>query len=195
MLATIGGQAYRIRDMIGDVMLFARPPEPRPERLDLRAACEEVVARFIPDAAETESALVLEPGPEVPVHADPVQLRVVISALVRNALEAVGNQGRIIVSAAVASEAEHRWGVLRVVDNGKGLSEADREHLFDPFYSGRQAGRGLGFGLPKAWRIVEMHGGRIEVDSPEGGGVTFTVHWPGEAASVQAAEAPFRRDE
>lgn len=189
MLATIGGQAYRIRDMIGDVMLFARPPEPRPERLDLRVACEEVVARFTPDAAEAESALVLEPGLEVSIHADAVQVRVVISALVRNALEAVGKQGRIVVSATVSNEAEGAEGVLRVSDNGKGFSEADREHLFDPFYSGRQAGRGLGFGLPKAWRIVDMHGGRIEVDSPPAGGVTFTVYWPSEATSLKASGA------
>ncbi len=43
-------------------------------------------------------------------------------------------------------------------DSGPGISPEHREHLFDPFFSGRQAGRGLGFGLSKAWRIIQMHG-------------------------------------
>jgi hypothetical protein len=69
---------------------------------------------------------------------------------------------------------------LAVVDNGPGLTDLEREHLFDPFFSGRQAGRGLGFGLPKAWRIITLHGGRIEFEASAMGGAKFIVHWPAE---------------
>ena len=58
------------------------------------------------------------------------------------------------------------------------MSDIDREHLFDPFYSGRQAGRGLGFGLSKCWRIVDGHGGRIEVPLAQPGETVFAVFWP-----------------
>ena len=68
--------------------------------------------------------------------------------------------------------------VVTVTDNGRGLSETDRAHLFDPFYSGRDAGRGLGFGLCKCWRIVTNHGGWIDVDAAPGVGTTFRVFWP-----------------
>jgi len=68
--------------------------------------------------------------------------------------------------------------IVSVTDNGPGLSDKDRVHLFDPYYSGREAGRGLGFGLCKCWRIVSGHGGRIEVDSVSGGGTTFRVFLP-----------------
>ena len=61
---------------------------------------------------------------------------------------------------------------------GPGFSEEERQHLFDPFYSGREAGRGLGFGLSKCWRIVRNHGGRIDVQSDPGRGATFEITLP-----------------
>ena len=67
---------------------------------------------------------------------------------------------------------------IRIRDDGPGIKLEERRHLFDPFYSARQAGRGLGLGLSKAWRIVANHGGRIEVDSQPGSGSTFTVVLP-----------------
>jgi hypothetical protein len=65
-----------------------------------------------------------------------------------------------------------------VADNGPGIGPDVRRHLFDPFYSGREAGRGLGFGLPKCWRIARSHGGRIDVESTPGRGATFVVTLP-----------------
>ncbi|MFN0050648.1 MAG: two-component system sensor histidine kinase NtrB [Planctomycetales bacterium] len=182
-LLTIGGQAYRIRDMIGDVMLFARPPKPQPERQDLGAVCREVLDKFAAEAVAASCRLELDAPLPVPVLVDPVQLRVAISALVRNSLEAVGTSGEICLRTERAHAPQGQWGILHVRDNGVGLSESDRKHLFDPFYSGRQAGRGLGFGLPKTWRIVTLHGGRIEVDAPSSGGVAFTIYWPTDDAN------------
>ena len=54
---------------------------------------------------------------------------------------------------------------ISVRDDGPGITPEQRRHIFDPFYSARQAGRGLGLGLSKAWRIVAQHGGRIEVEA------------------------------
>jgi signal transduction histidine kinase len=186
-LATIGGQAYRIRDMIGDVMLFARPPRPVPGPLDLAAVCREVAEKFAADVAARGGQLEVCAPAQTAIFADPVQLRVVLGALLRNSVEAIGDGGRIVLSAAAVEESARPWARLRIVDNGRGLPDADREHLFDPFYSGRQAGRGLGFGLPKAWRIITLHGGRIEVESPadEGAGAAFTIHWPAAAPSPE----------
>jgi signal transduction histidine kinase len=65
-----------------------------------------------------------------------------------------------------------------VTDDGPGIEPHVREHLFDPFYSGREAGRGLGFGLPKCWRIAELHGGKVEVRSESGQGTTFRLVLP-----------------
>ena len=62
-----------------------------------------------------------------------------------------------------------------VRDTGPGIPAHVRPHIFDPFFSGREAGRGLGLGLSKAWRIVTSHGGTLSVESPETGGAVFTI--------------------
>jgi signal transduction histidine kinase len=67
---------------------------------------------------------------------------------------------------------------LTVSDTGPGIPSEVRPQIFDPFFSGREAGRGLGLGLSKAWRIVESHGGTLSVVSPATGGATFTIALP-----------------
>ena len=114
----------------------------------------------------------------------------VISSLLNNSIESISHDGTIrIQSEMVEGALDGRCGKLEITDNGTGLDAKDREFLFDPFYSGRQAGRGLGFGLPKCWRIVDQHNGRIEFDSRPGGPTTFTVLWPATETSGR------RRDE
>jgi signal transduction histidine kinase len=178
LLATIGGQALRVRDMIGDVMLFARPPAPRPESLDLSAVAREVVDRLQDQFAAAHIKVRLDVSATVQVWADPTQLRVVISELLRNAIEAQPDGGRIEIACRPTGEVSPGFSMLRIADLGPGLDAKSREHLFDPFFSGRQAGRGLGFGLSKAWRIVTLHGGRIEAFEPHAGGVQMDVYWP-----------------
>jgi len=183
-LATIGAQAYRIRDMIGDVMLFARPPVPHPSGVDLPAVLREISERFADDLQRLSPQFQIEAGAQIPIYADPVQLRVVVSSLLRNSIQALAGSGTIVIRAWAGVENDRPLAMFSISDTGPGLSAGDREHLFDPFYSGRQAGRGLGFGLSKAWRIVTLHGGTIEAASPEAGGVTLTVGWPASAPAA-----------
>jgi signal transduction histidine kinase len=130
------------------------------------------------EVAGVRIELPTEADSPVPIWADPVQLRVVISNLLRNSLEAVTDGGQIVIRCETAASDGIECAKLIVSDNGSGLSVQDREHLFDPFYSGRQAGRGLGFGLCKCWRIVTLHSGQIDVSSAPGEQTTFTVVWP-----------------
>jgi signal transduction histidine kinase len=192
-LETIGGQAYRIRDMIGDAMSFARPPEPRREYLAAAAAIREVTEQFQRSPLANDVSIEMKIDENVELDADPEQFRVVISCLLKNSLEAVERcgGGQIRVSLQPASNAAtqdstndsesvrgDQWVQLTVSDNGPGLSDVEREHMFDPFFSGRQAGRGLGFGLSRCWRIVRMHGGQIEAHCPESSGLEIRIHWP-----------------
>jgi signal transduction histidine kinase len=68
--------------------------------------------------------------------------------------------------------------LVSVSDTGPGIPPEVRPHIFDPFFSGREAGRGLGLGLSKAWRIAELHGGTIEVESAAERGAKFSIHLP-----------------
>ncbi len=177
-LATIGAQAYRIRDMIGDVMLFARPPQPRPQVLDLAVVVRELAAKVADEARVAAVQIQVHADAETPILADPVQLRIVISSLLRNSFEALGQGGTVAIAARAIEESGRRLALFSIADDGPGLSETERAHLFDPFFSGRQAGRGLGFGLSKVWRIVTLHDGQIDVDLPSAGGVAFTIRLP-----------------
>ncbi len=162
-LLTIGGQALRIRDMIGDTMLFARPPEPKPEHLDLQTAMPEILK---PLGGELKTANFSCDVPQpVAIFADRVQLAVVITELLRNSLEWQDNGGTIRLSATTIDSPQGPMAQIVIEDDGESFTEQDQPHLFDPFYCGRQAGRGLGFGLPKCWRIVTNHHGQIGIAS------------------------------
>jgi len=177
-LATIGAQAYRIRDMIGDIMLFARPPQPRREQLDLTAVMNDVISQFRAEALSARIEVLVDAAGPVPVFADRTHVQIVVSGLLRNSFEALPAGGTVNVQACSIGTPKPEWGLLSIQDDGPGLSVESREHLFDPFFSGRQAGRGLGFGLSKVWRIVTLHGGRIDVETPATGGVSFAIRWP-----------------
>lgn len=174
-LALISAQAMRVYEMIADMRLFARPPRPEPRSFDLQELLGRLVAEFAEQAAQ-QAIRFVRAGLSEPllIEADPVQLHVALSAICRNALEAIGAEGHVeLYLGADASTIQ-----IRVSDDGPGISAEERRHLFDPFYSARQAGRGLGLGLSKAWRIVQNHAGRIDVESEPGHGARFTITLP-----------------
>ncbi|MBL8825501.1 MAG: HAMP domain-containing histidine kinase [Planctomycetaceae bacterium] len=178
-LAIIAAQAMRIHEMIADLMLFARPPEPQRAEHDLTALVRRAISELNPRAELQATTVELSPKSQ-PVSAavDATQTTVAVRAIVDNALEALGHAGRIELSVTSLTKGRVPCGQIVVHDDGPGISEAVRRHLFDPFFSGRQAGRGLGNGLAKAWRIVNLHGGTITVDSVVGRGSTFTITLP-----------------
>lgn len=177
-LVTIGAQALRIRDMIGDLMLFARPPIPAPVRLDLQLVASEVVGRFQDEARTRQCRLILTPGGPLPVRADPAHIRTLFSALLRNGIEAAAGGGQVVLEGSQFMHEGRPSARFVWTDTGPGLKPQELEHLFDPFFSGRQAGRGLGFGLAKAWRIATLHDAELRVASPAGHGAVFSLIWP-----------------
>lgn len=174
-LAVISAQVKRAHEMIADIRLFARPSEPEPRWFDLVSLVDQVLADLEAEAAQRAIALerVCGPGP-LELQADPAQMYVAIHAVCRNAIEAIGRQGRVEVSVHCRGQT----AVVQVADSGPGIGPTERRHLFDPFFSARQAGRGLGFGLSKCWRIVTDHGGQIRVESRPGQGATFQIELP-----------------
>jgi signal transduction histidine kinase len=184
MLQSIGAQAYRIRDMIGDVMLFGRPPKPELQEVNLSKTVAQVISQLADTLTQSGCQVISDIPENMMLHADPAQLSIVISELLRNSQQAVQpNGGAILISATETGE----WTQFEVEDRGRGFSEAERIHAFDPFFSGRQAGRGLGFGLPKCWQIIRQHGGRIEIESPEEGPTIVKCYWPtGDQVGISA---------
>ena len=127
----------------------------------------------------------------------PDGLRHLAEILLRNALQATPPGGRLHVRSS-QKDGELVWSFS---DNGKGVGPDAADHLFDPFFCGRQAGRGLGLGLPRAAKIVEQAGGKLRWSSTPGHETLFQVHLPltsppgpdVEARATVASEAPAPR--
>lgn len=175
MLMSIGAQAYRIRDMIGDTMLFGRPPCPELKDVDLAEIIDRVLAKYADELANDRCAVRVHVAEPLVLRADSTQLAIMFGELLRNSQQALLPDGGEIQISAV-SQSEN--AIIEVVDGGKGFTESERQHAFDPFFSGRQAGRGLGFGLSKCWRIIDQHAGRIEIESAPTGPTTVRICWP-----------------
>jgi signal transduction histidine kinase len=175
-LAAIVTQAQRAHEMIADLMLFAKPPKLQPSEIELVAWLRKITADQQAAALAAGISWQLNlPDEACPLMADSTALANAVRAVITNAIEAQGQGGALVVSLQNKEPTEYR---LSIRDTGPGMDAATRERIFDPFYSGREAGRGLGFGLCKAWRIMDLHGGRIDVESTLTQGSTFTLHLP-----------------
>jgi signal transduction histidine kinase len=186
-LAAINAQAFRAHEMIADMMLFARPPAPRLARVALNDVAQQVLGSLATAAAEQATTLIYHAPPEpLHVNADATQMAVALRALLVNGLEALGEGGEVTLTLREKSAIDPpvdltgtRRGVeLVVTDNGPGIPDEIRPRLFDPYFSGREAGRGIGFGLCKSWRIVSGHGGSLSVANNPTGGASFTIWLP-----------------
>jgi signal transduction histidine kinase len=189
-LVAIHRQAMRAHEMIADLMLFARPPQLEVAEFDLVRAVETVVDELSELAAERGTELrVQATKPSLEINGDETQLSVAVAAVVKNSIEAVASNGHVEVAVRRSAQDSEAGAEVVVRDDGPGISAELRRHLFDPFFSGREAGRGLGFGLSKCWRIVTQHGGSVVVNSVGGAGAEFTIWLPilGPASSAKTS--------
>jgi len=162
-------------DLGGDKVEFAP--------VDLNNVVEQVVTAHQPRAELARLELVFEPGPALPpVRAERNQLSQVVTNLVGNAINYTDN-GRVQVVTYLAPD--RRQACLEVKDTGMGIEPEDMPHLYERFYRGQRIGSsnipGTGLGLAIVKEIVNLHGGRIEVESRMDEGTSFRVWLPIEA--------------
>lgn len=177
-LAKINEQAFRAHEMIADMMLFAHPPKPDFTEVDPVQLVQTVVEEMQESAAEQQTVIQFLPQPVAGVQVDKTQLAVAVKALLRNSLESLQNAGTVEIEVQQLDVESRQILMITVADDGPGISPESIRHIFDPFYSGREAGRGLGFGLSKAWRIAELHGGEISAESTCHAGARFCLRIP-----------------
>ena len=108
------------------------------------------------------------------VSCKPGQLNQVFMNLLTNGVEAIVKKGKIIIRTRLEGE----WVVIQFIDNGRGIPSQDLNHIFDPGFTTKGVGVGTGLGLSICYRIVEDHGGSIDVHSEEGKGATFAIRLP-----------------
>jgi len=140
--------------------------------------------------------LELQVAPDTPVSTiDPVEFRQLVMSLVTNAWEAMSEPGgtihistRLLAGPEAAPPLDEDWAILEVRDDGAGMEAATLERIFDPFFSTKFTGRGLG--LPAALGIVRAMGGEISATSQPGRGTTVTVRLPASVSPARAAGLP-----
>ena len=175
---SILSQVKLLRQISSEFSAFASSPTVRVADVDLGELVTEMVAPYLaglPDRIEMS----LDVEPRLPrVRVDRTLLGRSITNLIENALHAMPNGGRIDVTVRAAAAGV----VLAVADTGVGMDQEALERAFEPYFSTKATGTGLG--LPIARRNVELNGGRIAVDSARGRGTTVTVTLPAIAASA-----------
>jgi two-component system, NtrC family, sensor histidine kinase PilS len=165
----------RVNALISNLLDYARPRTEDRQRLDLGEMVAEIAKIFEQERRAKEVRLQLHAPASVWVEAASGQMQQVLWNLLRNAAEAMPEGGTIYLSTAQRN-ATPPEAILMVRDTGIGIAREDLDHIFEPFFS-RKAG-GTGLGLATTSRIVEDHKGTIDVLSQPGKGTTFTVRLP-----------------
>lgn len=161
---------------VNDILLFARQGCYQPGDQDLAELLKEALRGIEHLAQARQVPLELQP-PERPstVWADRIQLLRALGNLLSNAIEA-SQPGQQVTLLAVPAAQRPGQVEIRVQDQGPGIPAADRRRIFDPFYTTKSTGTGLG--LPMVQRIVENHGGTLELQDAPGGGACFRLTLP-----------------
>jgi signal transduction histidine kinase len=174
----------RITSIVADVAGLAEQSSAIREAVDVQDVLDRALRVALP---REERGIVVDrrrhPVPRVMAIAS--QLEQVFVNLVRNAVHAVAEAGRITVEAERAGQ----WVRVRVEDDGPGIAPEVRGRIFDPFFTTKPVGEGTGLGLAISYHIVENHGGQIRVESTPGQGASFIVELPAvDELSTQATD-------
>jgi len=183
----IAGQ--RASELANQMLSYAGRASYELKPVDLAALLQEMLALLaasIPRTIRIDMKVLTE---GTIIDADATQLRQVIMNLVTNAAQAIGDAPGLLCLVIDEAQLEGRNAVmLRVSDDGCGMSPEVRARLFDPFYSTKKAGRGLG--LAAVLGIVRGHGGEVEVETQAEQGTTFRIRLPRSAATVLREHTP-----
>jgi two-component system sensor kinase FixL len=160
-----------LNDLMKDLLLFARPPQPRLAAVDPMSVLGTVIGLVRQDPGARDIAIEVT-GTSPPVSADAELLKLILQNLFLNAVHALQGKGRIDVAVAAANH----FCTMAIVDNGPGIALEVRAKLFTPFFTTKS--RGTGLGLSTARRFLEAQRGSIAIDCPPAGGTTVTLQLP-----------------
>ncbi len=166
-------EATRLDAMVRDLLDVVRPLEPRPRPLHLGELARRTLELFRERRQLGTVRVTLDEAPELPIlQADETLLQLALENLVRNAVQASPPGGLVHVAVERVPEGVR----LTVEDEGAGVSPADSQRVFEPFFTTRTTGTGLGLAVVR--RVVLAHGGTVSVGQRPGGGARFELRLP-----------------
>jgi len=199
-LELVVGEATRCRNIVRGLLNFARESHVSKAPTDIEALIAELISVISPQAREAGIELRTEIPPDLPkAVVDSDQIRQMLINLVQNAMDAVKQDGEVLVR--TRHDAANEAIEIAVADNGCGIPKEVQDKLFTPFFTTKEPGHGTGLGLAMVYGAVKIHAGDITVDSEPGRGSTFTVSLPLEpdrqeqqAGNAAMTEEPEKED-
>jgi len=167
-------EARKLEIVVDDIQQYCNLPEMNPSKGEISVVVGEAVSQMMPAGLERKVTVRFHDSlpPQQPVTFDPFLVRLAVVHLVKNAIDFSPEGGLVDVSLYLGDEET----VLEVKDSGSGIADQDLKYIFDPFFSTRARGSGMGLAIVE--RIVREHMARIEVDSKLGKGTTIRLVIP-----------------
>ncbi len=191
-LRLTSGEVKRITDLITELLSFAKSPTPSMASVDLNELIDGVARLIDPQVRKGQISVRKELAPDLPrVRADRDQLRQVFLNLLLNAVQAIERNGEIRIVTRRVAQGPREQCQVEIADTGRGIPEELLDDIFNPFFTTKQ--QGVGLGLAIAHQIVTEHGGFITVQSQVGRGTAFTIHLPAEETASAQREPAARR--
>jgi signal transduction histidine kinase/putative methionine-R-sulfoxide reductase with GAF domain len=173
-LKVIEEEILRINEIVDQFLRFARPASPLFEKMDLLPIFEEILQLLRPQMERGKITVKKEFEPLPLITVDKEQIKQVILNLLMNAIQAMPAGGELSIKGRFSKDGY--WVELTIQDSGLGIPPEDMDKLFNPFFSTKEGGMGLGLSI--AHRIIDQHHGKIEVESHPGNGTLFTISLP-----------------
>jgi len=171
MMKEIVARIDALDGMMKDLLVFARPPEPKPASIDL-VPLLRLTAGLLKSDSEAKGVAIEVAGHAPLAAADPDMMKMVFQNLLINSAHAMQGRGTIKIGVSLAGSMSR----VSISDDGPGIPRDIRDKIFVPFFTTKS--RGTGLGLPTAKRFVEANHGRISIESPASGGTTVVVDLP-----------------
>lgn len=160
-----------LNNILKNMLFFARPHKPSMHALQIQTVIDESLRIFDPFMKERRVTVEIK-AESCTIFGDSELLKQVMINIISNAIQAMPDGGNIVI----ASRRESSFAIIDIQDEGDGITRSDLEKIFNPFFSRKDTGTGLG--LTIAATIMQAHGGYITVRSEEGKGSTFSLHLP-----------------
>jgi hypothetical protein len=188
VLRNVKAELARLNRLVGDFLSFGKPMRLQPRPCDLERVVREVVELVEPKTRDQAVALTLDTAPGLPeIVADPELLKTCFLNLMINGMDAMPEGGALQVELHATKHEGRELVVVSVRDTGHGMTPDEIKTAFEPYFSSKETGLGLGLALTR--KIVEDHGGAITLESAPGKGTTARVALPAASAAVPAHPA------
>jgi len=175
-LSKMESELTRSTRLIRNLLDFARQSSPTLREVDVNEVVNRALELTAHSAELQHIQMIKELNPSLPeLMADFDQLQQVCTNLILNAIQAMPEGGRLTLRTSADNDTQLK---IEVQDTGCGISPENMRKLFTPFFTTKQEIKGVGLGLAVSYGIIQRHQGRIEVQSKEGEGTTFSIYLP-----------------